>query len=161
MTIQIRMASPDDAPVIAALVMDLTAEISQRCDVSFQRDAELTSELCARWIRERFYIVLIAYVNDKPVGIATLAESYALYAGGKIGILQECYVAPEQRSQGVGQRLIEGAAALASERGWAAMELCTPPLPQFQRAIDFYQQYGFNPVGGRKMRRQCGAKKPA
>ena len=99
-------------------------------------------------------MALIAYVGKKPVGVVTIAETYALYAGGKIGIIQECYVSPEQRSQLVGDALLNGALLLAKANGWACMELCTPPLPEFKKTVDFYVRHDFVPVGGRKMRLQ-------
>ncbi|WP_373888325.1 GNAT family N-acetyltransferase [Massilia sp. YMA4] len=77
-------------------------------------------------------------MDDQPAGVITVTESHALYAGGRIGIVQECYVGPAYRSHGVG----------------AALELCTPPLPRFERTLAFYQRHGLVPVGGRKMRRR-------
>ncbi|MFC3108969.1 GNAT family N-acetyltransferase [Undibacterium arcticum] len=160
MNLQIKTANPNDALVVASLVMDLTTEICFRCNdqKQFHRDTALTSDLCALWISDNCYTALIAYAHEKPIGVATIAESYALYAGGKIGIIQEFYVAPDHREQGVGNKLIDVALSLAAERDWACMELCTPPLPEFKQTIDFYQKYDFISVGGRKMRRQC---KPA
>jgi GNAT superfamily N-acetyltransferase len=154
MTVEIQTAGAQDAPLIAALVLELTAEITAACDgVQFHDDQELTAGLCAEWIAAQRYLVQLAYIAGLPAGVITAAESFALYAGGKIGIVQECYVRPACRAQGVGQALMDAMLALASQRGWAAVELCTPPLPQFARAIDFYQRHGYAPVGGRKMRR--------
>ena len=33
-----------------------------------------------------------------------------------------------------------------------SIELCTPPLPEFEASLRFYQKNGLAPVGGRKMR---------
>jgi len=35
--------------------------------------------------------------------------------------------------------------------GWAWIDLCTPPLPEFERNLKFYQDNGIEPLGGRKM----------
>lgn len=155
MVIQIRRADTYEVPIVAALVMELTAEISLKSDgTKFQQDLVLTTGLCVDWMRDNRYRVLLAYVGDEPVGVVTIAETYALYAGGQIGIIQECFVAASYRGRGVGRELIQAALAIGAELGWPCVELCTPPLPEFKQTIDFYQQHGFVPVGGRKMRRQ-------
>jgi len=87
-----------------------------------------------------------------PVAVATITETYALYAGGKIGVIQEFYVIPEFRSYGVGAMLIEQVKLYGQERQWSCIELCTPPLPEFERTLSFYLHNGLVPVGGRKMR---------
>ncbi len=153
MEVTVRLATAGDAATIAALVQELTDEIVRKCDIApFDYDTAATADLCAEWIAGGHYTVLLAFVEGQPAGVATLAESHALYAGGRIGILQECFVGYGYRSLGIGRRLIERAQALGRERTWAAMELCTPPLPQFERSLAFYGQHGFKPVGGRKMR---------
>lgn len=156
MNFHVKAATPDDAPLVAFFVTALTTEICDRCNdhAQFQRNEVLTAELCASWIKDGLYTALIAYVGEKPVGVITIAETYALYAGGKIGIIQECYVLPEQRSNLVGDALLNSALSLAKENGWACMELCTPPLPEFKKTIDFYVRHEFVPVGGRKLRLQ-------
>lgn len=156
MCLKIKTASPNDSSVVASLLIELTSEICFRCGdkKQFQRDEALITDLCARWLKDNCYTALIAYTHEKPVGVVTIAESYALYAGGKIGIIQEFYVSPDHRLQRVGDKLINAAMSLAAGRGWVCMELCTPPLPEFRQTIDFYQKYDFIPVGGRKMRLQ-------
>lgn len=141
--------------MITALVMELTAEISLKCEgTRFQQDRVLTMRLCTDWMRDNRYRVLLAYAGDEAVGVLTISETYALYAGGQMGVIQECFVSASYRGQGIGRKLIQAALAIGAELGWACIELCTPPLPEFKQTIDFYQQHGFVPVGGRKMRRQ-------
>lgn len=154
MDIQITEAMPADAATVASLVTALTREI---CDVigdasQFENNLALTEALCARWIADGIYTVLLAHAGDAAVGVAAIAETHALYAEGKVGVIQECYVAPAYRSRAVGRALLDAAIALAPCKGWAYMELCTPPLPEFAKSLAFYQKRGFKPVGGRKMR---------
>lgn len=72
--------------------------------------------------------------------------------GGKIGLIQEFYISPEYRAAGVGSMLIEQVKKYGKQHDWSCIELCTPPLPAFERTLNFYQQKGLIPVGGRKMR---------
>lgn len=154
MSLHIHTATSHDAPLVALLITALTLEICHECNnhTQFENDEALTAELCAAWIDAGLYRALIAYDGAQALGVVTIAESYALYAGGKIGIIQECYVVPERRSHAVGDALLTATLALAEQHGWACIELCTPPLPQFARTIDFYARHHFVPVGGRKMR---------
>lgn len=159
-TVDIRLASPEDAPVITRMVLALTAEIASQLPVEsgtphFDIDAPRTEALCRQWLAEGHYLVLLASVKGTAVAVAALAHSHALYAGGSIGIVQELYVEPAYRNAHVGAALLARVFALAAERRWAAIELCTPPLPAFERTLAFYRQHGFKPVGGRKMRRSC------
>jgi len=100
------------------------------------------------------YRVLLARDGDHGavLGFATLCESHALYAGGRFGIIQEFYVRPDHRSQRIGARLLEAAAGHARKNGWQRLELCTPPLPAFDRTLAFYRQNGYQVTGGRKMK---------
>jgi GNAT superfamily N-acetyltransferase len=157
LSIQILQATSDDAAVVASLVTALTHEICDRCNdqTHFDHNETLTAQLCARWIDEGIYTVLLARSGAQAVGVVAIAESHALYAEGKIGIVQECYVVPEYRNRSVGAALLDAALALAPERGWACVELCTPPLPEFANTLAFYERLAFKPVGGRKMRVRC------
>ncbi len=156
MTLSIRPALPQDAPVVTALVSHLTAEIRARCnDTSLlEYDPDHITALCAEWLGDGRYQVLIAEQDGAAVGVATMVDSHALYAGGKIGIVQEFYVTPPYRALLVGTRLMAAVLAHGARRGWLCAELCTPPLPLFDQTLAFYQQQGFKPVGGRKMRRR-------
>lgn len=156
MSIRIVLATSADAATVASLVAALTQGICavMNDDTQFNHNLTLTEELCRSWIEEGLYTVLLAYVDGEnaPVGVAAIAQTHALYAHGKIGVIQECYVAPAYRNRAVGGALLDAAFALAPQKGWVCMELCTPPLPEFARSLDFYQKFGFKPVGGRKMR---------
>lgn len=156
----IRPAGIEDAPEIARMVLALTEEIGRALPAPaqgrhFDLDQAQTSALCRRLLQEGHYHAVLAVAGEQPVAVATLAESHALYAGGKIGILQELYVEPAWRTAGLGAAVLQQALAIAAARGCVRVELCTPPLPQFDRTLAFYTRHGFDAVGGRKMRRLC------
>lgn len=154
MNIVIRRAEPDDTAVVARFVIALTREIMERTAVShFDIDDERITTLCRNYLETGIYTVLLAMADDLPIGCATLCESHALYAGGAFGIVQEFYVLPAQRSRAVGRALLEQASREARLRGWTRLELCTPPLPEFERTVAFYADNDFEITGGRKMRR--------
>jgi len=153
MEITYRSATFKDAQLIATLVMELTHEIGKLTHARhFTIQLEETKQRCQTLIREGHYHAILAFSGDRAIALATLSETYALYAGGKVGVIQECYVSPEYRGRGVGAMLMAKVKAHAKTHHLACIELCTPPLPEFNETLHFYQKNGLIPVGGRKMR---------
>ena len=92
---------------------------------------------------------LLAFNDDEEaVGVLTLVESLALYAGGRIGVVNELYVVPPYRSEGVGKMLLDAAKNLAEDRGWQRLEVTTPG-EQYKKTLMFYEREGFFPIGPR------------
>jgi len=153
MNINFRKATVKDVETIGALVVALTNEISELTKTKhFDIDLEGTIKRCQELISDGHYVAIIGEYENKGIAVVTLTETYALYAGGKIGVIQEFYVSPEFRTSGVGSMLIEQVQAYGQRQHWSCIELCTPPLPEFERTLNFYQKNGLMPVGGRKMR---------
>ena len=61
----------------------------------------------------RFLALLARDESGAAVGVLTLSTSFAVYAGGEYGVIDEMYVVPECRSQGIGRSLVEAAVAIA------------------------------------------------
>lgn len=153
MHLVITRASAAHAVAVADMAIALTDEISARMSVQqFDLGSEQTAELCAELLSDGKYIALVATVENRHVGFVGMSEGHALYANGVIGTLQEFYVAPDHRSRAIGTTLIDAAKALARERGWRRLEVCTPPLPEFEASLRFYAKNGFEVTGGRKMK---------
>lgn len=113
--------------------------------------AETVGRACT-WMKEGRYTVVLAQVDAMPVGFLALSESYALYTAGVYGTIPEFYVRPTYRSQGIGAALLAEAEKIGRQRGWTRLEVTTPPLPQFQRTLSFYQRNQFTMSGGRKLK---------
>ncbi len=95
---------------------------------------------------------LLLLVDERPAGVVTLNQCAAIYAGGRFGEICELYVGPDDRSAGLGQRLVEAAVDYAREAGWTRLEVGAPPQPEWQRTTDFYLANGFTLVGPRLRR---------
>ena len=150
---KIELIDQASAEEIASLAVCLTNEISERTGIEqFNMDLEQIKKLCANFIESGQYRVLAAKEANRIIGFGALCESRSLYAEGAFGILQEFYVVPEQRSKKVGEKLIAAIVQYAKERDWKRLELCTPPMPEFERTVSFYQQQGFEITGGYKMK---------
>ncbi len=153
MTFHIVRAEIHDAGTIATMVGELLHEIMALVrDKSFAFEYGKTVERARTWIQEGRYTVVLAWVDAKPVGFLALAESYALYTAGVYGTIPEFYVRPQYRSQGIGAALLAEARQRGRQRGWTRLDVTTPPLPQFQRTLSFYQRNGFTISGGRKLK---------
>lgn len=153
MEIKFREATVQDSEIIGSLVVELTTEICELTNAKyFDIDLNGTIQRCNELISDGHYAAIIGIYEGKPISIVTMTETYALYAGGKIGLIQEFYVSPEFRASGVGSMLVEQVQSYGKKHNWLCIELCTPPLPEFEGTLNFYQKNGLNPVGGRKMR---------
>ncbi|SMF97041.1 Ribosomal protein S18 acetylase RimI [Methylomagnum ishizawai] len=150
----IQRAAPHDAPLIAPLVGELLREIMAAIDLpAFNFDlAETTARLEDFIAQDQYFVFLARTVDGNPAGFIALYESRALYAEGTFGTIAELFVRPGFRSQTLGRRLLEQARELAHARGWKRLEVTTPPLPQFDKTLAFYQNQGFAITGGRKLK---------
>jgi len=150
----IRHATTSDAPEIATMVGELLTEIMATIGVqAFNFDlAETTQRLTDFIHREKYFVFVARGTTEEPIGFIALYESYALYAEGAFGTIPELYVRPEHRSNELGQQLISHAKAFGALRGWRRLEVTTPPLPQFDKTLAFYEREGFSIAGGRKLK---------
>ena len=155
MQLRIDHALPTDAPIIAQMVGELLSEIMAVVGTSvFGVHQEETEARARSWMTDGKYSVLLPrdVERGEPLGFLALYESYALYTEGAYGTIPEFYIRPAHRSKGVGAALLKEARRLGQSRGWRRLEVTTPPLPQFDRTLAFYQREGFSISGGRKLK---------
>lgn len=154
MNIIIERATADNAPEIAVMVGELLNEIMSAIGAqAFNFDLDETTIRLKDFLDQEKYFVFVARDDNRhEAGFIALYESYALYAEGSFGTLPELYVRAEYRSKSVGRRLLEQAKSFGRARGWKRLEVTTPPLPQFDRTLAFYEREGFAITGGRKLK---------
>jgi GNAT superfamily N-acetyltransferase len=152
--ITIHRAGVADAREVAGMTGELFDEIMQTIGTqAFNFSLEETAHRLGDFIRQEKYFVFVARdENAAPIGFIALYESHALYAEGTFGTIPELYVRPPFRSQVVGHLLLEQVKSFGSTRGWKRLEVTTPPLPQFDRTLAFYEREGFAITGGRKLK---------
>ncbi len=98
-------------------------------------------------------IIKIAKFNNELVGLISLVEATAIYAGGKFGIVNELWVKSAFRSKGIGRQLLSCAEQVKRNKGWSRLELSTPDEARWQRTITFYLKEGFI-ITGKKMKKE-------
>lgn len=150
----IQQATANDAQDVAVMVGELLADIMKAIGVqAFNFDLAETVSRLASFLEQGKYFVFVARTSDgDAAGFIALYESYALYAEGAFGTIPELYVRPAFRSHGLGLRLVAQAKAFGASRSWTRLEVTTPPLPQFDRTLAFYEREGFSITGGRKLK---------
>ena len=89
--------------------------------------------------------------SGRTAAFFTLAESFAFFAHGTYGILNELWVNPDLRSQGVGKDVIDFIVRFAAARGWGRIDVSAPPNAEWDRTFAFYQKRGFT-FTGRKLK---------
>ena len=153
MELIIEQATPEDATAVSILIKALLEEIITKTGAAhFNIDLEQMTERCRRFLEAGSYIVFKAILAGELAGVIALTEGHALYTEGAFGIITELYVAPAFRSRGVGEQLLHTAEGYGRERGWKRLEVTTPPLPEFERTIRFYEEQGFAVTGGKKLK---------
>ncbi|MDD3598309.1 GNAT family N-acetyltransferase [Sulfuricurvum sp.] len=151
----VKRATHEHSAQTAVLVGELLQEIMDRIGIDvFHFDLQETKERLADFIVTEKNFVFIAVDNEEKeiIGFVTIYEGYALYAEGAFGTMAELYVQPSYRSQGIGKMLIQSVREFGNQRGWKRIEVTTPPLPQFDLTLAFYEREGFEISGGRKLK---------
>lgn len=153
--IQITPISPDSYYDLSIMLGELLHEIMDSIgEKAFNYDQNQTEQRAKELIEQEKYWVFLAQDSDTKefTGFVSLYESYALYAEGAYGTIPELYVRSKWRSKNIGKQLLDTVREFALQKEWKRLEVTTPPLPQFARTLNFYQQNGFIISGGRKLK---------
>ncbi|MQA76078.1 MAG: GNAT family N-acetyltransferase [Solirubrobacterales bacterium] len=131
----VRRAAVADAPEIARLLHDFNTEFS----VPTPGIAVLT-DTARRLLAGGELTILLA--GEGPDGLAQLQLLPSIWTGKLDAYLQELYVAPSKRGQGLGRDLLEEAMRIAREAGATRIELGTSE--DDTTAIALYESRGFS-----------------
>lgn len=145
--------TPERIRSVAKLVACLLRELAP--DQSSSDDDEKIESVATALLdgRNNVWAFLAETGSGDPVGVLTLNQCAAIYAGGSFGEISELYVTPACRSARVGEKLLEAARGFARNRQWTRLEVGAPPMPTWARTAAFYKAKGFQEVGPRL---KCG-----
>ncbi|HEV8337947.1 MAG TPA: GNAT family N-acetyltransferase [Candidatus Polarisedimenticolia bacterium] len=140
--VKITEASEADRETVLFLVERLLKELEDNPE-EFQGvdPAKVLRDLDAA--PERFTAFLARDGQDAPIGVATVVETFAIYAGGHYGVIDEMYVVPDRRGEGIGERLLEAVKEHGRRRGWLRVDVTAPPEKRWKRTVKFYEAAGF------------------
>jgi PhnO protein len=88
-------------------------------------------------------IYLVAFKDDQePVGYISCHGQYLLHHAGLVGEIQELFVQPDKRGEGVGRLLVDAVKQRARQKGMMQLEVTA----NIKRATAhrFYEQQGFD-----------------
>jgi ribosomal protein S18 acetylase RimI-like enzyme len=88
-----------------------------------------------------------------PFGYVFLTRLWSNELGGDVVFIDEIWVAPERRGQGVGTAVIAHAMEAMQQRGAVAFEL--EVTPDNARARALYERLGFRPLRNTSLRFVC------
>ncbi|WAL62705.1 GNAT family N-acetyltransferase [Thermocoleostomius sinensis] len=134
--IVIRCAAVDDVPVILKLIHQ-KAEYDGCPDLVTATAEHLHADLFGA---KRSEIVLLVEIEDTIAGFATYYFTYSSFLS-KPGIwLDDLYLRPEFRGQGIGQTLMQQLCYIAQQSGCERMDWTV--ATRNDRGIKFYQKMG-------------------
>ena len=103
-----------------------------------------TVELLEEWIFEKQSAwVIFPVVDSKEVGFAVFCQNFSTFMGRAGMYLEDIYIMPEYRGQGIGKQLIEFSIEAARGYGKKYLRLYTSTDPNEAAAQFLYEKYGF------------------
>lgn len=132
-TVVVRAATIDDVPLILTMIREL-AEFERSLHEVQASEVLLRESLFAE---QPAVFCHIAEVDDQPLGFALWFINFSTWTG-KHGIyLDDLYVRPEARGQGIGTALLRELAGICVARGFDRLDWWV--LDWNQKASDFYR----------------------
>lgn len=86
-------------------------------------------------------VVLLAFVNQKPVGMATCFVGFSTFQAQPLLNIHDLVVSPNHRGQGIGRSLLESAQQSAARRGCCKLTLEVVDDNALARGL--YESFGF------------------
>ena len=136
----VRRATAEDAGEVARLLHDFNTEFDE-----YTPGVAVLAANSARLIAADEAIFLLG--GDGPDGIAELRLRTSVWTGAPDAYLEELYVAPKRRGEGIGRALLEAAIEIAREAGAKLIDLGTSE--DDAAAIALYESAGFTNREGR------------
>ena len=139
MDFRLEPATERDLPVILTLIKDLAAY--EKLSHAVVATEEILRESL---FRRRAAEVVVGYAGDEPAGFAVFFQTFSTFLGVPGMYLEDIFVAPKWRRQGLGRQLLVRLAMIANERGYGRFEWSV--LDWNEPAISFYKALGAAPM---------------
>jgi GNAT superfamily N-acetyltransferase len=129
-------ARPEDVGEIVAFIREL-AEYEK-----LSNEMIATEESIGEWLfgQQPAAEVIIARIARQPAGFALFFTSFSTFLGRPGIYLEDLFVRPEFRGQGIGKGLLQHLAGIACQRGYGRLEWAV--LDWNEPSIKFYEQMG-------------------
>jgi GNAT superfamily N-acetyltransferase len=146
----IRTANEADVAAIADAVEELLVELGGSRPARGEAEAEVRAIVGD----PRAGLLLVAEVDGRLVGVLGASWQRAIHVPGRYATIQDLWVEAEQRSNGIGARLIDEMVRLAREQGVSRIEVGLPreSFAAIRATESFYVDNGFEHLGPRMRR---------
>lgn len=138
-TQQIVPASPASLDILTALYADYLDGYGKK-----PPQPEIRRYLQQRLEQDKA-LIYVGYNNNRPVGFMVLTPKMTSIEMKPMFVLQNLYVAPQARQNGIGAALVKKAQLIARDTGAWGLELKTSPNNTLARKL--YEQSGFREDG--------------
>ena len=146
--IKVIKASIKDVKVVVNLIAELLIDFNNKNDSNFIVDKDNLEKTTKKLIIRENFGAFIAYDSEnKPKGLITISEAFAIYNGGDFGVITELYVDRNLRSKGIGKLLLQSVFDFSDAMNWTKIEVGTPNAEEWPRTIEFYKRNGFKQKG--------------
>ena len=151
MAFRLAAATIDDVPIVVSLIKAL-ADYEQLADQVRATETDLRAALFGPKPAAE---VIIGYAGNEPAGFALYFQSFSTFVGRPGLYLEDLFVKPEWRKQGLGRQLLARLAHVAVERGYGRMEWSV--LNWNEMALRVYRAAGAQPLSDWTVYRLSGA----
>jgi GNAT superfamily N-acetyltransferase len=148
---EIRPAGPGDVPALLAMIKELAA-YERLADRVVGDEARLRESLFERRAAE----ALIAERDGDAAGYAIFFTSFSTFLCWPGLWLEDVFVRPACRGEGIGQALLAEVAAVAAERGYERLDWSV--LAWNEAAIGFYERIGAERLDDWRTMRLAGSR---
>jgi GNAT superfamily N-acetyltransferase len=135
MSLSVRRAQEQDSAAIHELISNLAVF------EHMEQDVRSTPETVHKWLfEEKFAHALIGQVDETLAGFLLYYFSFSTFESHPQLYVEDLFVLPAHRSQGLGKALLSAAASIALEKGCARMDWQC--LDWNTKAQDVYEALG-------------------
>ena len=154
MTLQIRSARPGDVPVILGFIRGLATYEKLLHEVEATEE-RLSATLFPQGGGNPAAECVLAHLDGRPAGFALFFSTYSTFLARPGIHLEDLFVEPDLRGQGIGRALLLHLARLACSRGCGRLEWAV--LDWNEPAIRFYESMGATTLPDWRICRLTGA----
>ena len=144
----VRPATREDAQLLARMLHDFNVEFGDPTP-----GPDVLARRVAAYVEDgRKVFLLGGHEEGSELGFAQVSFNPSIWSDEPVGLLEELYVVPDRRGEGVGRELMEAVLALARARNAAGMEVITGESDTAARGL--YESVGFrNDIEGEERSR--------
>lgn len=135
----VRRAQPADAEVVAQLLWDFNTEFESPVP-----GPALLTRRFADLLQRNDVLVMFAEIDAAVVGFAYLTYRPTPYFDGPIAQLEELYLQPDRRDQGIGTLLLQRVLDEVHQRGSGELHINVDEIDTDTRR--FYERHGFSNI---------------